>query len=356
MLPDWAPNLHPLVVHFPIALLFAGFAVDVASLAIRRLEFGLRAAAVALYASGALGTAVAYLTGNQAADTVTIPTEAIAAVNDHQDLALYTLIFFGIYAVGRVALLATVRSPRLVVRGPVALVALFGLFLLWETSSRGGRLVYEYGLGVAAVEVMAGELQALREAEFDMRVADASPVVGEGGSWVWRIVPGAVEVFEEAFNFVEGSPGDVHVMVHEEEDGAFLVMHPIRSPITFVAGEPLASLDMEVVLDASDFAGTVSLVHNVRDAENFHFLRFGERIVQGRVTNGLDQELAAGERRAEGWTTLRATGDRGHFYSYEDGRTVAHGHSATPEAGLTGLRIDGTGELRLRRIEVRAVR
>jgi hypothetical protein len=97
-------------------------------------------------------------------------------------------------------------------------------------------------------------------------------------------------------------------------------------------------------------------VHNVIDERNYHFLRLGERLVQGRVVDGREEELGYGERRTDGWTTLRATGDRGHFYAYEDGRTVAHGHSATPPPGLAGLRIEGTGELRLRRIEVQAVR
>lgn len=356
MLPDWAPNIHPLVIHFPIALLFAAFAVDVASLAIRRMEWGLRTAAVALYTAGAAGAAIAYVTGNQAAETVFIPTEAIAAVNDHQDLALYTLIFFGIYAVGRIALLVTMRSPRMALRLPVVLVALIGLYLLWLTSDRGGRLVFEYGIGVAAVTEMEEELRARREAELRARMEGASPVVDDDGGWTWQIVPGAAEAFEEAFTFVEGEAQNLHVMVQEDDDGPILLVHTLGRPVMFVAGDPLASVDMQVVLDASDFSGTVSLVHNVQDAGNYHFLRLGERIVQGRVVDGGEEELAAGDGRAEGWTTLRATGDRGHFYSYEDRRTVAHGHSPTPEAGRTGLRIDGSGELRLRRIEVRAVR
>lgn len=355
MLPDWAPNVHPLIVHFPIALFFAAFLLDAISIVFRRIT-GLRIAAVVMYAFGALSAVVSYLTGNQAAESVVIPTDAIAAVNDHQDLALYTLIFFGIYAAIRLVLLVVVRPARTIIQVPVALAAVVGLFLLWQTGESGGRLVFEHGIGVQAVTEMTAELQALREADLTRRVTDAAPVVGERGGWSWRIVPGAEDALGERFTFVEGSPDDVHAIVSEEADGNDLRLHPTGESVMFILGDPLDSFDMEVDLDASDFEGTVALVHNVVDADNYHYLQLGDRLVQGRVVGGRDEVLASGDRQSTGWTTLRATGDRGHFYGYEDGRTVAHGHSAAPSAAPAGLRMEGTGELRLRRIEVRAVR
>jgi uncharacterized membrane protein len=33
LVPDWAPNIHPLLVHFPIALLYAAIAVDLVGFA-----------------------------------------------------------------------------------------------------------------------------------------------------------------------------------------------------------------------------------------------------------------------------------------------------------------------------------
>jgi uncharacterized membrane protein len=355
MLPDWAPNVHPLIVHFPIALFFLAFLLDVVSISFRRVT-GLRIAAVLVYALGALSAGVTYLTGNQAAESVFIPTGAIAAVNDHQDLALYTLIFFGIYAAIRVALLVIVRQARPSIQVPVALLALVGLYLLWQTGESGGRLVFEHGIGVRAVTEMTTELQALREAEFARQMTDAAPVVGEQGGWTWQVVPGAETVLAESFLFIEGTPDAIHGIVSAAADGGQLRLHPTGETVMFVFGDALDSFDMEVVLDASDFEGAVSLVHNVVDADNYHYLRLGDRLVQGRVVAGRDETLDSGDRRSAGWTTLRATGDRGHFYGYEDGRAFAHGHSAAPDAGRVGLRIDGTGELRLRRVEVRAVR
>ena len=65
MVPDWAPNVHPLVVHFPVALLAVAAFVDAVALAVRRRHPWVRASAVGLYALGALGTAAAFLTGRE---------------------------------------------------------------------------------------------------------------------------------------------------------------------------------------------------------------------------------------------------------------------------------------------------
>jgi len=74
-LPDWAPNLHALIVHFPIAILFVAVLIDILGLLLRRKPFW-RRAAVLLYVLGGVAVFVTYLTGEQAADSVFLPTEA----------------------------------------------------------------------------------------------------------------------------------------------------------------------------------------------------------------------------------------------------------------------------------------
>jgi uncharacterized membrane protein len=149
LVPDWAPNIHPLLVHFPIALLCAAAAVDVAGWAFRRNTV-LHQLATLLYVLGAGGAAAAYVTGRAAAQTIWFPGMAQAVLKQHWDWALRTVWFFGVFTVVRLVVLRPSRreaSPALV--AAFVLVGLVGIGLLLETGDRGGRLVYQHGVGTA---------------------------------------------------------------------------------------------------------------------------------------------------------------------------------------------------------------
>jgi uncharacterized membrane protein len=149
IVPNWAPNIHPLLVHFPIALLCAAAAVDIAGWALWRNTL-LRQLATLLYVLGTGGAVVAYLTGHAAAQTIWFPGMAQAVLKQHWDWALRTVWFFAVFTVVRLVLLRPSRreaSPALV--AALALVGLVGIGLLLETGDRGGRLVYQHGVGTA---------------------------------------------------------------------------------------------------------------------------------------------------------------------------------------------------------------
>src|SRR5688572_8083840 len=106
LLPDWAPNIHPLVVHFPIAWWMAAVMVDLIALMLPRAAWADTTAAV-LYPAGAVSAAVAYFTGRQAAAAVWTPGMAHLIVEQHWNWALVTTIGFALIALARLSLTLT---------------------------------------------------------------------------------------------------------------------------------------------------------------------------------------------------------------------------------------------------------
>jgi uncharacterized membrane protein len=149
LLPEWAPNVHPMIVHFPIAWWIAAVLVDLIGVMLPRAAWATTTAST-LYPAGAAAATVTYFTGRQAAMTVLTPGMAHPIVLEHWNWALATTIGFWVIALLRLAVnLKHPRAPRWV-RIALVAVALAGLGSLFETGNRGARLVYEYGLGVAA--------------------------------------------------------------------------------------------------------------------------------------------------------------------------------------------------------------
>jgi len=149
MIPSWAPNLHPLIIHFPIVLLMTALVADLLGLMLRRLSW-LAPMAASLYTAGAIAAGLASWTGTQAAATVFVPGMAHPLVEDHRVWALATTAFAGAVALAQVAArLAGVARTR---RGRLVLAAagLIAAALVHQTAERGARLVYEQGVGVIA--------------------------------------------------------------------------------------------------------------------------------------------------------------------------------------------------------------
>ena len=152
LVPAWAPNLHPLVIHFPIVLWIAAAAMDLAHVVFQRPAW-LGPAATSLYLAGAASALVAYLTGVQAGSTVFIPGMAHPLVESHRSLALVTTGYLAGAALIRMAVLRTSASRARSRRVLLLAAGIIGVLLLQQTAERGARLVYEQGVGVIAAPV-----------------------------------------------------------------------------------------------------------------------------------------------------------------------------------------------------------
>jgi uncharacterized membrane protein len=97
---------------------------------------------------GTVAAAAAYLTGRAASQTIWLPGMAQAVLREHWDWALRTVWFFASLTLVRLVLLRPSRpDPGRAMVAAFALVGLVGIGLLVETGDRGGRLVYQHGVG-----------------------------------------------------------------------------------------------------------------------------------------------------------------------------------------------------------------
>ena len=152
LIPSWAPNFHPLVIHFPIVLVLAAAVVDLVDVAFERSQW-LKAATTTLYVTGALSLVVAFLTGLQAAGTVLVPGMAYPVITAHRQWALITMSYCIVVATLRLLVLrgANGRSRRR--RIALLGIGLVSVVLVQQTAERGARLVYEYGTGIVGAPV-----------------------------------------------------------------------------------------------------------------------------------------------------------------------------------------------------------
>lgn len=143
-------RLHPVAVHFPIALLFAGLGLRLAQLRKGAASWQAEACSWALW----LGTASAWAAfglGLLAEETAPHVPAAWEALYDHELSAKWTLALFTALCVVRWA----ERGKALPRRFAAASLALWlaACGVLARTAHLGGRVVYDFGMGV----VLEGE-------------------------------------------------------------------------------------------------------------------------------------------------------------------------------------------------------
>jgi uncharacterized membrane protein len=146
-LPSW----HPLVVHFPIALVVVAAALLLAARLLRSETLASTAATVGTWnlCLGAVAAVLALATGLGAVLDLDVSAAAREAISQHMKWAMFTTLLLVLLAVWRGAGAAPGSRPSWI----FLVVLLAATAALGVAGYRGGNNVYEYGVGVRKIAV-----------------------------------------------------------------------------------------------------------------------------------------------------------------------------------------------------------
>lgn len=145
---EFIAQLHPLVVHFPIAFIILYVFMEIINVFFKSQQ--IRKFSILILFLGVIGGILAVLTGNQSfqilEDNSLLTRLHYASIEKHEFYASITLWYFFAVLIFKTYAFQKKKNEALL-RYIFIIFAVAGVFLLYKTASLGGILVYEYGIG-----------------------------------------------------------------------------------------------------------------------------------------------------------------------------------------------------------------
>ncbi|MDZ7765128.1 MAG: DUF2231 domain-containing protein [Melioribacteraceae bacterium] len=162
---EFLADLHPIVVHFPIAILTLYVFIEIFGISMNK-EFLMKMAHLLLFI-GIVTAIGAVLTGNQAAEVadqvnksnLNYPNEII---EDHETYASITLWLFAGLLVLRTYLVLKKKFIG-ILRYIFIPLTIIGLYFIYETGNYGGKLVFDYGVGTELFKNTESSTDSLKQ-------------------------------------------------------------------------------------------------------------------------------------------------------------------------------------------------
>lgn len=350
LIPVWAPNIHPLLVHFPIGIITLAALMNLFSLFLHK-EWWDEKKNTIVYVIGLLSAIGVYYSGKSAADSVFLPTEAQTVLNNHADWALWLVWFFVAYAIIRIGLHYFKLFEKTVTKYLAFLAVLPGLFLLYETGEHGAEMVFGYSAGT-------GQLLELEETKIQNNAAESvalrsSYIQKENGDWTWQMNENSVADLIRNFHWIEGAVNNLTPEITKANDEFYLKLNTSNGSNTFVTHNNYQNVQVDYYIDLSAFEGEIKLIHHFVDIQNYDFLSFNTSgdVTQGRVINS-EHKIFDEKKDISDSKFFRVVANDTHFRGYINKEMAVHGHGDAPRSGSVGLNIEGEGSILISRIEL----
>ena len=152
---NFLADIHPRVVHFPIALLATYSVLEIVGILFKK-EF-ISKSALLILCVGVATSLLAVLTGNQAANNFTFWTdESSVLLNDHQTFATFLLWFSAIVCGMRIYFIVKKKISGKI-KYLFLILSLVILYLVYQTGTYGGDLVKRFGIGTEMYQNIESE-------------------------------------------------------------------------------------------------------------------------------------------------------------------------------------------------------
>jgi uncharacterized membrane protein len=355
ILPDWVPNIHPIIVHFPIAVLLIAVLVDFFSLIFKE-KIWLKYSLLLLYTIGVLSAFVAFLTGREAADMVKLPPLANPVLNEHADMALLTLLFFAVFTLIRIFLFWKGFDKKYWLSITLVVIVLPGIYLLIETAEHGAELVYKYGVGVKNTTISE---ESKKAAHLSKDTSLVNRIVEQkNGSWSWEPDQNAIRILTTEFKWIRGNTKNLNAEVIKDSIyGNVLNLRPKNGVTMISGGKSLRSIQTDILINLDNFDGSFMLLHHIQDSLNYDFLSMErDQMILGRITNGDRNNMDSKITTFKDWFKFSVVADGRHFRGYVNDKLITHGHGDELPAGVVGLYFEGTGNILIDKIKVQSLK
>lgn len=152
-MPSW-DRIHPLIVHFPIALLLFVPFVALAALFFKRMRLGLFVAALIMILAGTITAYLAFSSGQAAESAVKLSHVAHGVVELHEESAkktrniftLVTALYCISLAIGVLSKSGFIKAAGVALGIATVAVYIWGALSLINTGHLGARLVHDLGV------------------------------------------------------------------------------------------------------------------------------------------------------------------------------------------------------------------
>lgn len=150
------PNLHPMIIHFPIALILVILACDSIGFFLKRKSFFEVGTVLSVFALA--GAIAALISGLAAEDSAWQIAQAHKLLEDHEIAAYIFVGFMAIYTAFRIVFRQKITEKL----GWLSLLlALWGSAIVARVGYLGGEMVFRYGTAVKQAEIQTNRADSL---------------------------------------------------------------------------------------------------------------------------------------------------------------------------------------------------